>query len=113
MLPTAAGLVLGAPIPSASALVVGLGAASNWAVLEIGTGTVNMLDPSGSVLGNVGIGAGAQLNQSNAAIVGDLFLGTPATYNPVQPALVTGAITENTTSQSLLTQAAKAAISAS
>jgi hypothetical protein len=85
----AAILAVGVPVRSASALAYDLGAASNWAVLEIGSGNVSM--STGSVAGNVGA-AGGNFSDSNLVINGSLNLGTGVTYSLTSPNLVTGGV---------------------
>jgi choice-of-anchor A domain-containing protein len=72
-------LLIGVPVRPASADYIGseLGAAGNWAVLDIGsTGSVTMT--GGSVIGNVGI-AGGSLNFTGATINGSADVGTGVT----------------------------------
>jgi hypothetical protein len=102
-------LLLAVPVRPASALAVDLGAASNWAVLEIGTGLVSSnIGPGGLVVGDVGIAAG-QLNQTFSAIDGSVYIGSGATYNQGFSSSVTGSILYNQN----LTQSVSAANAAS
>jgi Ice-binding-like len=88
-------LLLAVPVRPASALAVDLGAASNWAVLEIGTGSVSSnIGPGGLVVGDVGIAAG-QLNQTLSVINGSVYVGSGATYNLGFLSSVTGSILYN------------------
>jgi hypothetical protein len=90
-------------------MAVDLGAASNWAVLEIGTGLGSSnIGPGGLVVGDVGIAAG-QLNQPLSAINGSVYLGSGAIYNQGFLSSVTGSILYNQN----LTQSVNAANAAS
>jgi len=68
-------LLAGVPIRPASADYIGseLGAAGNWAVLEVGTGSVTM--NGGSVVGNVGV-TGGSFTLTGGTINGSADLGT-------------------------------------
>jgi Ice-binding-like len=102
-------LLLAVPVRPASAIAVDLGAASNWAILEIGSGLVSSnIGPGGLVVGDVGIAAG-QLNQTLSAIDGNVYLGSGATYNLGFLSSVTGSILYNQN----LTQSVSAANAAS
>jgi choice-of-anchor A domain-containing protein len=96
------------------ALPVNLGAAGpgNWAVLEIGTGKIDMSNPIGVVEGNVGVYAGGQLSSSGPNIVGNLYLGTGATATFSGGAHVTGSTISGTTADVLLNQAQADALAA-
>jgi len=127
-------------IPTSSmALAVDLGVAGpgNWAVLEVGDGSVtqqvDLSNPAGAVFGNVGIQKNGKIQGSGPQINGDLYLGDSATgqfsgtYTGNQP--VTGTVHLGTSAivgpnsypfttvsdnpQALLTQARTDAISAS
>jgi choice-of-anchor A domain-containing protein len=62
------------------ALPVSLGAAGNYAVLEIGNGNVSLAaaPPNGSITGNVGAAGGNLSDGGNLPINGSVFLGTGA-----------------------------------
>jgi hypothetical protein len=62
------------------ALPVSLGAAGNFAVLEIGNGNVSLAaaPPNGSITGNVGAAGGNLSDGGNLPINGSVFLGTGA-----------------------------------
>ena len=63
-------LLLAVPVRPASAIAVDLGAASNWAVLEIGSGLVSSnIGPGGLVVGDVGIAG--QVRSSEDVAVSD------------------------------------------
>jgi hypothetical protein len=71
------------PLNSAQALSLGTAGPSNWALLEIGNGVINVdtTNASGNsaIWGNAGIGQNETLTMSGGSLIhGDLFLGNSA-----------------------------------
>lgn len=97
------------------ALPVDLGAAGPeyWAVLEIGTGKIDMSNSQGLVTGNVGVYNGGQLKSSGPSIEGDLYLGSGATASYSGGAGVTGTTFTGATADTQLAQARTDALAAS
>jgi len=83
-------LLASVPVAPASADYISsqLGAAGNWALLEVGTGSVTMMT-GGSVTGNVGI-AGGSFNFSGGAINGIADLGTGVTFTQTGGSITDG-----------------------
>jgi hypothetical protein len=105
----AAVLLAAVPGRPALALAIDLGAASNFAVLEMGSGNVSL--SSGSIVGNVGIDGG-NFSDSNTPISGSLTLGPGATSSLTSPSLVTGGINTNVNLSSVVTAANNASAAA-
>jgi hypothetical protein len=94
------------------ALPVDLGAAGNFAVLEIGNGNVSIANASnaGSITGNLGVNGGS-LSDSGTPITGNVVTSANATVNPNVAANVSGTISQDSASLASATTAAESASS--
>ena len=110
---TAAALWLLLAAHPALAVSVPLGAAEGWAILQIGSGKIDMSNPQGQIAGNVGVSQYGEIHGSGPVIQGDLFLGTGAAAQFSGNSGVTALIHPDAAAQLLLTQARSDAIAAS
>ena len=109
------------PTVQTRAVSFDLGAAgpSNFSVLEIGTGAPNAnvsianAANAGFITGNVGVLSTGNVSDSGVPITGNVYLGSGASLNPNVAPNVSGSVSQNAASQTLLALAANNAVAAS